>query len=48
MWVSGFVIEAVADRQKSIFLQDPNNEGKFIKSGLWSVSRHPNYFGEIS
>ena len=47
VWIFGFGMEAIADRQKSIFRKDPTNEGKFIKSGLWSWSRHPNYFGEI-
>lgn len=46
-WVAGFVIEVVADRQKSVFKRDPGNEGRFITSGLWAWSRHPNYFGEI-
>lgn len=47
VWLIGFGIEVIADRQKNQFRQDPDNEGKFIKSGLWSWSRHPNYFGEI-
>jgi steroid 5-alpha reductase family enzyme len=47
VWVIGFAIEVIADRQKSQFREDPSNEGKFIQSGLWSWSRHPNYFGEI-
>ena len=47
IWILGFVIEAVSDWQKSAFKADPNNEGKFIRTGLWSWSRHPNYFGEI-
>jgi steroid 5-alpha reductase family enzyme len=47
VWIFGFCIEAVADTQKSRFRADPENREKFIKSGLWAWSRHPNYFGEI-
>ena len=47
IWFIGFGIEAVADAQKSAFKAGSKNKGKFIQSGLWSKSRHPNYFGEI-
>ena len=47
VWVAGFAIEVIADRQKSVFKSDPANQGRFISSGLWAWSRHPNYFGEI-
>jgi len=47
VWVFGFAMEVVADYQKSRFNADPKNKGKFIQTGLWSRSRHPNYFGEI-
>jgi steroid 5-alpha reductase family enzyme len=47
VWVLGFAIEVIADSQKSRFNADPKNKGKFIQTGLWSRSRHPNYFGEI-
>ncbi|MBK0421546.1 DUF1295 domain-containing protein [Leucobacter sp. CSA2] len=47
LWVAGFAIEVTADAQKSRFKADPANRGRFISSGLWSLSRHPNYFGEI-
>jgi steroid 5-alpha reductase family enzyme len=47
VWLFGWSIESIADRQKRIFRLDPTNAGKFIQSGLWSWSRHPNYFGEI-
>lgn len=47
VWLIGFLFEAIADHQKSAFKKDPGNQGKFIQSGLWSISRHPNYFGEI-
>jgi steroid 5-alpha reductase family enzyme len=47
IWVIGFAIEVTADMQKSRFNADPANKGKFIQTGLWSRSRHPNYFGEI-
>jgi len=48
LWVFGFTIEIIADNQKSKFKNDPNNQGRFITSGLWSWSQHPNYFGEIT
>jgi steroid 5-alpha reductase family enzyme len=47
VWVLGFGIEVVADGQKSQFRANPENAGKFINTGLWAWSRHPNYFGEI-
>lgn len=47
VWIIGFGFEAIADSQKSQFNADPKNKGKFIQTGLWSRSRHPNYFGEI-
>ncbi len=47
VWIIGFGFEAVADYQKNQFRSIPENKGKFIKTGLWSISRHPNYFGEI-
>lgn len=48
VWIAGFTIEAVADMQKSRFKRDQANEGRFISTGLWAWSRHPNYFGEIT
>mmetsp|Transcript_11283 Transcript_11283/g.40013 ORF Transcript_11283/g.40013 Transcript_11283/m.40013 type:complete len:296 (+) Transcript_11283:32-919(+) len=48
MWLTGFVFEVVADKQKEWFRDDLGNKGRFITSGLWAYSRHPNYFGEIT
>ncbi|MEC7479378.1 MAG: DUF1295 domain-containing protein [Pseudomonadota bacterium] len=47
LWLFGFIFQVVADNQKTKFKMNPANEGKFITEGLWSKSRHPNYFGEI-
>jgi steroid 5-alpha reductase family enzyme len=48
IWVIGFGIEVISDRQKSEWRKDPSNKGKWIDVGLWSYSRHPNYFGETT
>ena len=47
IWLFGFLLEIIADHQKSTFKKDPENRDNFIQSGLWSISRHPNYLGEI-
>jgi len=47
LWGIGMFCEIIADFQKSAFRRNPDNKGKFITSGLWSMSRHPNYLGEI-
>ncbi|MEM6768033.1 MAG: DUF1295 domain-containing protein [Bacteroidota bacterium] len=47
VWVAGFSLEVVADRQKRKFRAAPANQDRFIQSGLWAHSRHPNYLGEI-
>ncbi|MBU6361588.1 MAG: DUF1295 domain-containing protein [Chloroflexi bacterium] len=47
VWGIGFAFEVIADAQKRAFSANPANKGKFIQSGLWARSRHPNYFGEI-
>ncbi len=47
LWIAGFAIEVVSDRQKREFRKVPENKGRYISTGLWAWSRHPNYFGEI-
>ena len=47
IFIFGFIIEVIADHQKTVFRRDVNNKDKFISKGLWSYSRHPNYLGEI-
>jgi steroid 5-alpha reductase family enzyme len=42
---AGVVIEAIADRQLGRFTRDPANKNAVMDRGLWSWSRHPNYFG---
>lgn len=47
LWAIGMTFEVVADAQKDAWRNVPENKGKFINTGLWSISRHPNYFGEM-
>ena len=48
VWILGFGIEVKADTEKSAFKAIASNHGKFISTGIWAWSRHPNYFGEIT
>ena len=48
LFILGFVVEIIADNQKSAFRSIPENKDAFINEGLWARSRHPNYFGEIT
>jgi len=47
IWVMALIIETVADIQQFRFKSKGENRGKFISSGIWRYSRHPNYFGEM-
>jgi steroid 5-alpha reductase family enzyme len=47
LFLYGFITEVIADKQKSAFRAIPENRDKFITTGLWAKSRHPNFFGEI-
>jgi len=47
IFLSGFILEIIADTQKSKFRSNTENKNRFISTGLWSFSRHPNYLGEI-
>jgi steroid 5-alpha reductase family enzyme len=48
LWLSGFAMESISDYQKRVFRKENNPSEAFIHTGLWSRSRHPNYFGEIT
>lgn len=45
VWAVGFSFEAIGDLQLARFKRDPSNAGKVMQTGLWSLTRHPNYFG---
>ena len=47
LYFFGLLIEIIADYQKTIHNKLNNKKREFISSGLWSKSRHPNYFGEF-
>lgn len=47
LWLLGFTVETMADQQKRAF-RATHGPNAFITTGLWSLSRHPNYAGEIT
>ncbi|HRF28335.1 MAG TPA: DUF1295 domain-containing protein [Candidatus Saccharibacteria bacterium] len=47
VWAVGFIFESVSDAQLKHFIQNKDNQGKLMQTGLWRYSRHPNYFGEL-
>ena len=46
VFLAGFLFEAIGDYQLAVFRKNPDNAGKLITTGLWKLTRHPNYFGE--
>ena len=51
LYLGGLSFEVVADRQKDTWVQEKKNKKHhedFLTRGLWSKSRHPNYFGEAT
>lgn len=48
LWTVGMVFEAFGDLQLTRFRKDPANSGKVLDTGLWRLTRHPNYFGNFA
>lgn len=48
IWIFGFYFESRADSELRAFISDKANKGKIMQKGLWALSRHPNYFGEVT
>ncbi len=48
LWMIGFAFESIGDKQLKEFKANPKNKGKLMTKGLWSLTRHPNYFGEAT
>ena len=47
IFIIGFALEIISDNQKTNFRKIESNKDKFITTGVWKYSRHPNYLGEI-
>ncbi len=48
LWAVGFFFESCGDYQLKQFIKNPLNKDKIMDKGLWSLTRHPNYFGDSS
>jgi len=42
----GFLVESLGDWQLRQFKKDSSNKGEVMDTGLWGLTRHPNYFRE--
>lgn len=50
VWIFGFLFEVISDVQLSVFISKKKNrltDKRILTTGLWSLTRHPNYFGEV-
>lgn len=47
IFIIGLLLESTADIEKYRFNSNPRNKGKWIATGVWRYSRHPNYLGEM-
>jgi steroid 5-alpha reductase family enzyme len=47
VWAAGLVIETIADAQKFAVKSRAQGGSRWMDTGLWKYSRHPNYFGEL-
>jgi len=48
LWLVGMYFEVIGDQQLKRFRADTNNRGNVLDTGLWRLTRHPNYFGEFT
>ena len=48
VWIVGYLFEVIGDYQLDEFLKLPMKPSRYMQSGLWSLTRHPNYFGEAT
>ncbi|MFN0164275.1 MAG: DUF1295 domain-containing protein [Burkholderiales bacterium] len=46
VFMVGFAFQGLGDWQLARFKADPANRGQVLQRGVWSLTRHPNYFGE--
>ena len=47
LFVLGVSMHLAAEYQRHLFKQNPENKGKLMTTGLWSISRHVNYFSDL-
>jgi steroid 5-alpha reductase family enzyme len=48
LWAVGMFFEVLGDHQLARFRAVAANRGKVLDTGLWRLTRHPNYFGEFT